>query len=85
MKTIIALFAATLLLAPTAQAGQGLSCQVKQEARQARLKTKAAPKVIEFLWSTAHCCEESTGPVKTSIGSFDLAPGPGYSMLLTFS
>lgn len=72
MKKTMATLAAGFLLAGTAQAADSLSCQVQQDLAAGAGR---APKVTEFIWSTAHGGSEPTGPVKTRIGTLHYASG----------
>lgn len=72
MKKTMATLAAGLLLAGTVQADDSLSCRVKQDLAAGAGR---APKVTEFIWSTAHHSSEPTGPIKTSIGTLSYTSG----------
>lgn len=64
--------AACLAACGPALADSSLSCRVKQD-----LATGAgqAPKVVEFIWSTAHHSSEPTGPIKTRLGTIHYTSG----------
>lgn len=70
MRAEFASLAAAVLLAGTAQAGTSLSCRVQQDLKGSG---SAAPRTIEFVWSTADDGAKPTGPIKTRIGT--IAPG----------
>lgn len=72
MKKTMATLAAGLLLAGTAQAADSLSCQLKQDLAAGAGR---APKVTEFIWSTAHGGSEPTGPIQTRIGTIHYESG----------
>lgn len=70
------LSAGVMLLAVVAgaQAGESLSCQVQNQQVRG---VDGAPKVTEFIWSTAHNSSEPTGAIATSIGKIDQADALG--------
>lgn len=72
MKTTTMMLAAGLLLAGTTQAADSPSCRVKQDVAAGAGR---APKVTEFIWSTAHGGSEPTGPLKTSAGTLSYTSG----------
>ncbi len=72
MNTTSTMLAAMVLLAGTAHAGTSLSCQVQQDLKGS---VSTAPKVTEFVWSTAHDSSKPTGPIKTRIGALYYARG----------
>jgi len=72
MKKTTMTLAAGLLLAGSAQAAEGLSCQVEKDLAAG---AGQAPKVTEFTWSTAHGGSEPTGPIKVSIGTLYYTSG----------
>lgn len=72
MKKTMATLATGFLLASTAQAADSLSCRVKQDLAAG---ADRAPKVTEFIWSTAHNSSEPSGPIQTSIGTLSYTDG----------
>lgn len=72
MKTTTMMLAAGLLLTGVAQAADSLSCQVQQDLDAGAGR---APKVTEFIWSTAHGGSEPTGPIQTRIGTIHYTSG----------
>lgn len=55
-----------------ALAGSGLSCRIQQDLVAGERK---APKVTDFVWSTAHHSAEPTGPIKTRLGTLHYTSG----------
>lgn len=72
MKTTTMVLAAGLLLTGVAQAADSLSCQVQQDLEAGAGR---APKVTEFIWSTAHGGSEPTGSIQTRIGAIHYTSG----------
>lgn len=75
MKRKITVLAAGLLMVGTAQAGQSLSCQIKERAQEG----------VAFSWSHAHGEAEGPDTIPTAIGVIGQTEGPGFTTAITLN
>lgn len=73
MKQTITVLAAGLLLAGHVQAGETLSCELKESAGEG----------TSFAWSHAHGEAEGPDTIPTAIGTIGNTEGPGFTTAIT--